>query len=71
MVIALAIETFMNSISIEELEQKIDAGEEVIDRYFDATTIRVGTPHKMIPRRQQNLVTTNVETNKLPLMESS
>ena len=33
----------MSNISTEELEQKIEAGEEVIDRYFDSDTTRVGT----------------------------
>ncbi|MBD2185881.1 CopG family transcriptional regulator [Planktothrix sp. FACHB-1355] len=51
----------MNNISIEELEQKIEAGEEVIDRYFDATTTRVGTRRQMSSRRRQDLVTTNLE----------
>jgi hypothetical protein len=31
----------MNKISIEELEQKIEAGEEVIDTYFDPNSTRV------------------------------
>jgi hypothetical protein len=51
----------MNNISIDELEQKIDAGEEVIDCYFDPSTTRVGTPRQMTSRRQNNLVTTNLE----------
>jgi hypothetical protein len=38
----------MNKISLEELEQKIEAGEEVIDRYFDAGTTRVGTRHTIL-----------------------
>jgi hypothetical protein len=42
----------MNSISTEALEQKINAGEEVIDRYFDPTTTRIGTPRPMTSRRQ-------------------
>ena len=41
----------MNSISTGALEQKIEAGEEVIDRYFDATTTRIGVPHIMTSRR--------------------
>ncbi len=41
----------MSNISTEELEQKIAAGEEVIDRYFDATTTRVGVPLVMTTRR--------------------
>jgi hypothetical protein len=44
----------MNKISIEELEQKIEAGEEVIDRYFDAGTTRVGTRHTIL-RRESNI----------------
>jgi hypothetical protein len=31
-------ERFMRKVSTEDLEQKIEAEEEVIDRYFDATT---------------------------------
>ncbi|MEH2235595.1 type II toxin-antitoxin system BrnA family antitoxin [Nostoc sp.] len=51
----------MNNISIEELEEKIDAGEEVVDRYFDSTTTKVGTPRQMTSRRRQDIVTTNLE----------
>ncbi|NJK51699.1 MAG: CopG family transcriptional regulator [Leptolyngbyaceae cyanobacterium SU_3_3] len=43
----------MSNISTEELEQKIAAGEEVIDRYFDPATARVGTPRVMTSRRGQ------------------
>jgi hypothetical protein len=42
----------MRSISTEELEQKVEAGEEVVDRYFDPTTTRIGTPRPMTSRRQ-------------------
>ncbi|MBC6433909.1 CopG family transcriptional regulator [Nostoc sp. HG1] len=51
----------MNNISIKELEEKIDAAEEVVDRYFDSTTTRVGTPRQMTSRRRQDIVTTNLE----------
>jgi hypothetical protein len=51
----------MNNISIEELEQKIAAGEEVIDRYFDSTTTRVGKSYPMISRRKPDLETDNLE----------
>lgn len=51
----------MSNISTEELEQKIEAGEEVIDRYFDATTTRVGVPRPMTSRRRQDLVTTSLD----------
>jgi hypothetical protein len=44
----------MSNISTEELEQKIAAGEEVIDRYFDSATTRVGTPRVMTARRGQH-----------------
>ncbi|NJK53714.1 MAG: CopG family transcriptional regulator [Leptolyngbyaceae cyanobacterium SU_3_3] len=40
-------------ISTEELERKIAAGEEVIDRYFDPATTRVGTPRLMTSHRAQ------------------
>ena len=51
----------MNNISIEEIEQKIEAGEEVIDRYFDSTTTRVGIRRQMTSRRRQEIETTNLE----------
>ncbi|PIG90856.1 CopG family transcriptional regulator [Gloeocapsopsis sp. IPPAS B-1203] len=51
----------MSNISIEELEQKIEAGEEVIDQYFDPATTRVGTPHLMTSRRGQDQTITNLE----------
>lgn len=44
----------MKNISIKELEDKIDAGKEVVDLYFDFTTTRVGTPRQMTSRRRQN-----------------
>jgi hypothetical protein len=44
----------MSNISIEELEQKVAADEEVIDRFFDPATTRVGTPRVMTSRRGQN-----------------
>jgi hypothetical protein len=43
----------MKKISIDELEQKIEAGEEVIYRYFDASTTRVGKVYKQVSRRKQ------------------
>ncbi|MEA5621747.1 hypothetical protein [Nostoc sp. UHCC 0251] len=51
----------MNNISIEELEEKIAKGEEVVDLFFDSTTTRVGTPRQMTSRRRQDIVTTNLE----------
>jgi len=51
----------MNNISIEEIEQKIEAGEDVIDRYFDSTTTRVGTRRQMTSRRRQDIETKKVE----------
>jgi Ribbon-helix-helix protein, copG family len=51
----------MSNISAEELEHKIEAGEEVIDRYFDSTTTRVGIPRPMTVRRRQDLVTTSLD----------
>ncbi len=59
----------MSNISTEELEQKIEAGEEVVDRYFDATATRVGTPRQMTSRRRQDLVTTNLEMPRPMLNE--
>ena len=59
----------MSSISTEELEQKVEAGEEVIDHYFDSKATRVGTPRQMTSRRRQDLVTTNLEIPRLMLDE--
>ncbi|MBW4516988.1 MAG: ribbon-helix-helix protein, CopG family [Timaviella obliquedivisa GSE-PSE-MK23-08B] len=59
----------MSNISTEELEQKIEAGEEVIDRYFDSTTTRIGTPRSMTSRRLQNFVATNLEMPRPMLNE--
>jgi hypothetical protein len=42
----------MSKISTEALEAQIAAGEEVIDRYFDPTTTRIGIPRPMTSRRQ-------------------
>lgn len=58
-----------NNISTKELEQKIEAVEEVIDRYFDSTTTRIGTPRSMTSCRSQNLVTTNLEMPRPMLNE--
>lgn len=59
----------MNNISIEELEQKIEAGEEVIDCYFDPDTTRVGTPRPMTSRRGQSQTVTHLEMPNLMLDE--
>ncbi|MGM3304994.1 hypothetical protein ACSQ6I_03240 [Anabaena sp. WFMT] len=53
----------MNNISTDELEQKIAAGEEIVDQYFDPTSTRVGTPQLMTARRSQNSVPTPVITS--------
>jgi hypothetical protein len=50
----------MSSISTEALEQQIDAGEEVIDRYFDPTTTRIGSPRPMTDRRHQDSTSTQI-----------
>jgi len=50
----------MNDIPIDELEKKIEAGEEVIDTYFDAATTRIGKPHQVISRRR-DIITTNLD----------
>jgi hypothetical protein len=49
----------MINISTEDLEQKIAAGEEVIDRYFDPIT-RLGTPRPMTSRRSQEIAMTSL-----------
>ena len=51
----------MNNISIDELEKKIEAGEEVIDTYFDPKTTRIGTSHQVISRRRKDIVKTNLD----------
>jgi hypothetical protein len=53
----------MNKVSIEEIEQKIEAGEEVIDRYFDPSSTRIGAPRSMTARRQPMGDTTNIEVS--------
>ena len=59
----------MSNISIEELEQKVEAGEEVIDQYFDPSTTRVGTPYSVISRRTSEMVTTALELPAVMLAE--
>jgi hypothetical protein len=54
----------MSSISAEELEQRIEAGEEVIDRFFDPTTTRIGTPRPMTSRRQAESLSASIELPK-------
>jgi Ribbon-helix-helix protein, copG family len=49
----------MSNISTEDLEQKIAAGEEVIDRYF--STPHIGTPRPMTSRRRPDLATTSLD----------
>ena len=44
----------MNKISINELEQKVEAGEEVIEHYFDALTTRVGKVYREVFRRKNS-----------------
>ncbi len=44
----------MSSISAEEMERMIDAGEEVIDKYFDVESAHIGTPKKYAGRRRQS-----------------
>jgi hypothetical protein len=43
----------MNKISIEQLEQKIEDGEEVVDTYFNSNSTRIGTVYQTIERRKQ------------------
>jgi|GEM_PF-4867653 len=45
----------MNNISIDELEKKVEVGEEVIDTYFDPKTTRIGTPHQVISRKKDKV----------------
>ena len=59
----------MSNISTEEIEKKVEAGEEVVDCYFDSTTTRVGAPRQMTSRRRQDLVTTSLEMPRPMLNE--
>ena len=59
----------MSNISTDELEQRIEAGEEVVDHYFDSTTTRIGIPHPMTSRRRQDLVTASLNIPSLMLDE--
>ncbi|MDB9313329.1 hypothetical protein PN462_09480 [Spirulina sp. CS-785/01] len=59
----------MSNISIEELEAKIAAGEEIVDQYFDPATTRVGQPHSAISRRRAEMVTTELELPAIMLTE--
>jgi hypothetical protein len=59
----------MSNISTEDLEQKIERDEEVIDAYFDSTSTRIGTPRVMTSRRSQNIVTTNLDIPRPMLNE--
>jgi hypothetical protein len=45
----------MNNISMDELEQKIAAGVEIIDQYFDPESTRIGTKHLTTIRRLQKI----------------
>ena len=42
-------------VSIEQLEKEIDAGKEVVDRYFDARSTRVHGPRKVYQIKKTNL----------------
>ncbi|MEL4895400.1 hypothetical protein [Crocosphaera sp. Alani8] len=46
----------MNKISVNELEQKIEAGEEVVDTCFDASTTRVGKVYTKVSRRKYSAI---------------
>ncbi|NEP61575.1 MAG: ribbon-helix-helix protein, CopG family [Symploca sp. SIO2G7] len=59
----------MHNISIEEIEEKIEAGEEVIDCCFDSATTRVGTRRQMASRRKHNIEPTKVEIPSSMLTE--
>ncbi|MBL1208329.1 hypothetical protein [Geminocystis sp. GBBB08] len=50
----------MNNISIEQLEQKIETGEEIIDTYFASHTTRIGKTYEIIERRKQ-MIEKNLE----------
>ncbi len=50
----------MNKISIGELEQKIESGEEVIDTHFNPDSTRVGKIYETVERRQLS-ITTNLQ----------
>jgi hypothetical protein len=45
----------MNNISIDQLEQKIETGTEIIDTYFASHTTRIGKTYETIERRKKNI----------------
>ncbi|MFM6182793.1 MAG: hypothetical protein ACKPA8_15065 [Dolichospermum sp.] len=59
----------MNNISMDELEQKIAAGEEIIDQYFDPQSTRIGTRHLTTIRRSQTSISTPVNLPQTMLQE--
>ncbi|NER24085.1 MAG: ribbon-helix-helix protein, CopG family [Symploca sp. SIO1C2] len=59
----------MSNISTDELEKKIEAGEEVVDQYFDPTTTRVGRPRTMSSRSRENINKTNLDIPQPMLAE--
>jgi hypothetical protein len=45
----------MNNISIDQLEQTIETGAEIIDTYFDSRTTRIGKTYETIERRKKGI----------------
>ncbi len=52
-----------SGVTMEEIESAIEQGEEVIDKYFDSTSTRVGRPHKNVERRKE-VIKTNLDLTK-------
>ncbi len=48
---------------MEEIESAVERGEEVIDKYFDSATTRLGRPHKNVERRVE-VIKTNLDLTK-------
>ena len=58
----------MNNISIEQLEHKIETGEDIIDTYFEPNTTRIGKTYETIERRKQ-VIQKNLELPKSMIRE--
>lgn len=55
-----------SKVSIDEIEEEVTAGEEVIDKYFDPKSTRVGRPFKSLERRkkEEDVIKTNLDLTK-------
>lgn len=49
-------------IAIDELENTVMAGEEVVDKYFDVENLTIGRPRKLKARKE--IIKTNLDLTK-------